>query len=159
MVDQVLFEATKGDDAPNAEWETPEDLFQALDAEFHFDIDAAASEANAKCDFYITKEQDALNCDWSIPDNTLPAHAWLNPPYGRGVKKWVAKAWQECVKGNLVVLLLPARTDTEWFHQYIDKKAEVRFLKGRIRFVNSDTAEPSDPAPFPSMIVVFEPRG
>jgi phage N-6-adenine-methyltransferase len=122
-------------------WETPQKLFDELDKEFHFTLDVCASHKNAKCDSYLTKKQDGLSYDWY--GNTC----WMNPPYGRSIKKWVKKA-SEC--DNLVVGLLPARTDTKWFHDYVLNKAEIRFLKGRLHFSNSKNS-----APFPSMVVIW----
>lgn len=129
----------------SAEWETPQDLFDSLNGLHHFTLDAAASECNAKCARYFTKEQDALQQKWE--GETV----WLNPPYGRQIGAWVKKAYEESRKpGTKVVCLLPARTDTKWFHDYA-LKGSVRFLKGRIKFGGSDNN-----APFPSIIVTFE---
>lgn len=124
-------------------WETPQDFFDALNDEFHFTLDAAASDGNAKCARYFTKVQDGLAQDWT-------GVVWCNPPYGREVKRWVAKAAKSAGKGAVVVMLLPARTDTRWFHDYINGKAEVRFVKGRLKFGGAKNS-----APFPSMVVVF----
>lgn len=124
-------------------WETPQDFFDALNAEFHFTLDAAASDENAKCARYFTKEQDGLAQDWT-------GVVWCNPPYGREVGRWVAKAAGSAEKGAVVVMLLPARTDTRWFHDYINGRAEVRFVKGRLKFGGAKNS-----APFPSMVVVF----
>ena len=124
-------------------WETPQDFFDALNDEFHFTLDAAASDGNAKCARYFTKVQDGLAQDWT-------GVVWCNPPYGREVGRWVAKAAESAEKGAVVVMLLPARTDTRWFHQYINGRAEVRFVKGRLKFGGAKNS-----APFPSMVVVF----
>nr|DAP15370.1 MAG TPA: DNA N-6-adenine-methyltransferase [Caudoviricetes sp.] len=121
-------------------WETPEYLFKALDAEFRFSLDVCATKENAKCKNYFTPEQDGLKQRWI-------GTCWCNPPYGRGVGNWVKKA-AEC--GATVVMLLPARTDTQWFHEYIYGHAEIRFIKGRLKFGNAQNN-----APFPSMIVIF----
>lgn len=125
-------------------WGTPQDLFDKLDAEFHFDLDVCAMPENAKCEQYYTPEQDGLVQEWT-------GTCWCNPPYGRQIGKWVKKA-SEC--GTTVVMLIPARTDTKWFHDYIYGKAEVRFLRGRIKFVSAG-GDVMDAAPFPSMVVVF----
>ena len=125
-------------------WGTPQDLFDKLDAEFHFDLDVCAMPENAKCEQYYTPEQDGLVQEWT-------GTCWCNPPYGRQIGKWVKKA-SEC--GTTVVMLIPARTDTKWFHDYIYGKAEVRFLRGRLHFVSAGGAV-MDRAPFPSMVVVF----
>jgi len=125
------------------DWETPQGLFDELNKEFQFCIDVCASKENAKCDTFWTKEVDALSMDWG-EDTRYPL--WMNPPYGREIGKWVKKASES----GGVVALLPARTDTRWFHDYIYNKAEIRFIKGRLKFSNSKNS-----APFPSMIVVF----
>lgn len=128
-------------------WETPQDLFDRLDAEFGFDLDACALPQNAKCAAYYTPEQDALSQPW---DGVV----WCNPPYGRNIGKWVQKAREENRRNNnYIVMLLPARTDTRWFHDYILGKAEIRFIRGRLKFGGSKNS-----APFPSMVVVFRPK-
>ena len=128
-------------------WETPQDLFDRLDAEFGFDLDACALPQNAKCAAYYTPEQDALSQPW---DGVV----WCNPPYGRNIGKWVQKAREENRRNNnYIVMLLPARTDTRWFHDYILGKAEIRFVRGRLKFGGSKNS-----APFPSMVVVFRPK-
>jgi site-specific DNA-methyltransferase (adenine-specific) len=124
------------------EWETPQDLFDKLNDEFHFTIDVCAQPHNAKCERYITPEADGLQVGW---DNEV---VWMNPPYGRGIGKWVEK-----ISKHKGVALLPARTDTRWFHDYIYEKAEIRFVKGRIQFLNGKKL---NNAPFPSMIVIFK---
>ena len=79
---------------------------------------------------------------------------FCNPPYGREIGKWVRKAWEEAQAGTPVVLLIPARTDTTYFHDYIYNQAEIRFIRGRLKFTDED-GNTSDPAPFPSMLVVY----
>lgn len=126
------------------EWTTPDDLFQDLDREFHFTLDAAASDENHKCDRYFTEKDDALQLSWG--GHTV----FCNPPYSQ-IGKWVAKAYHEGTKpGTVVVLLIPARTDTKYFHGYIQYRSEIRFVKGRIKFSGSKVN-----APFASMIVIF----
>ena len=122
------------------EWETPQDFFNTLDAEFHFYLDVCATPQNAKCKSYYTKAENGLAQEWA-------GTCWCNPPYGREIGKWVKKASES---KTTVVMLLPARTDTKWFHDYIYGKAEIRFIKGRLKFGNCKNS-----APFPSMIVVF----
>jgi len=119
-------------------------LFDELDKEWHFDVDVCASSENAKCPRYFSKEENGLAQDWSRFNN-----CWMNPPYGRQIGIWIEKAYNESQKGTNVVCLLPARTDTKWFHEYC-LKGEIKFLKGRLKFNDGKT-----PAPFPSMIVVF----
>lgn len=107
-------------------WETPQEFFDKLNREFDFTLDACA-----------TPEQDGLSMPW-------------NPPYGRQVGQWVKKAYMSAQTGALVVMLLPARTDTAWFHDYIYRRAEIRFVRGRLKFGGSRNS-----APFPSMVCVF----
>ena len=125
-------------------WATPQWLFDELDKEFYFTLDPCASKENAKCAKYFTKEDNGLNQNWG-------GVIFCNPPYGREIGKWVAKCAEEAKKPDTIcVMLIPARTDTKWFHEYIYHKAEIRFLKGRLKFGDSTNS-----APFPSMIVVF----
>ena len=131
------------------EWYTPQYLFDELNEKYQFTLDPCASHENAKCDKYFTIEDDGLTKDWSKDI------VFMNPPYGRNIKHWIKKAYEESVKGATVVCLIPARTDTTYWHDYIFNNAyNIKFLKGRIKFggaVNS--------APFPSAIVVFKPKG
>ena len=130
------------------EWATPQWLFDELNAEFHFDLDPCATDENHKCAEYFTKETDGLQKNWG------GRSVYCNPPYGRQIGKWVEKSYREAQKQNTsVVLLLPARTDTKWFHDYIYNKAEVRFIKGRVRF-----GDGKGNAPFPSMVVVMRAK-
>lgn len=125
------------------EWATPQDLFDALDATFHFTLDPCATPENAKCAKFYTKEQDGLKQDWG--GDVI----WCNPPYGREIGKWI----QKCAEHRgVAVMLIPARTDTRWWHSYIDKNpdAHVYFIKGRLKF-----GDGKNPAPFPSAIVVY----
>lgn len=126
-------------------WETPQNLFDELNAEFKFNLDVCATKANAKCDRYYDAALDGLAQDWR-------GRVWMNPPYGRGkIAKWMAKAREEVEAGRakVVVCLVPARTDTAWWHDHA-AKGEVRFLRGRLKFSNSKQF-----APFPSAVVVF----
>lgn len=141
MIDKSLL-SSKTDN-----WSTPQHLFDTLNAEFHFSLDACADEHNRKCPLYYTKEQDGLAQDWC--DHTV----WCNPPYGRHVGEWVKKAYAASQCGATVVMLLAARTDTAWFHDYILGKAEIRFIRGRLIFGKTTDTR----APFPSMVVVFRP--
>ena len=130
------------------DWETPAWLFSALDSEFHFTLDAASSDANANCERHLTKRDDGLAADWG------GERVWVNPPYGRGVGAWARKAAIEGAKPRTTVaLLVAARTDTEWFLRYILGHAEIRLVRGRIRFELAGVAQ--GPAPFPSMVAVF----
>ena len=130
-------------------WETPQELFDQLDAEFHFTLDAASSATNHKCQKYYTAEDSAFDHEWGGGGTVL-----CKPPNGKANAEWVRKCSAEASrKDTLVVMLLPARTDTRWFQQFILNRAEVRFLKGRLRFETNGI--PGGPAPFPSMIVVM----
>lgn len=128
------------------QWATPQWFFDELDKEFNFTLDPCADEFNHKCDKYFTKEQNGLSKDWS------GEVVFCNPPYGREIPHWVKKSFDEVYSANCccAVMLIPARTDTQWFHKYIYKKAEIRFVKGRLKFGDSTNS-----APFPSMVVVF----
>jgi site-specific DNA-methyltransferase (adenine-specific) len=127
------------------QWATPQYFFDELNSEFHFTLDPCADEFNHKCEKYFSKEQDGLLQSWK---NDI---VFCNPPYGREIYNWVKKAYEEYNKGAIVVMLVPARTDTKWFHEFIYKKAEIRFIKGRLKFGNSKNS-----APFPSMVVIFK---
>lgn len=128
------------------DWTTPQDLFDKLDAIYNFEWDAAASADNTKVvGCYFDEQDDALTQDWSKTATCF----WLNPLYGRTIGKWVQKAYEESLKGCTVVCLLPARTDTRYFHEYCTK-GTIEFIKGRLKFGGSKNS-----APFPSMIVVF----
>lgn len=125
-------------------WSTPQNLFNELNDEFHFELDVCALPENAKCEKYFTPDMDGLKQTWK-------GICWMNPPYGKEIAKWVEKAYKSAKENDAtVVCLLPARTDTRWFHDYIYGKAEIRFIKGRLKFGDSKNS-----APFPSMIVVF----
>lgn len=140
MGSSILFSSKSGD------WETPQFFFDQLDEEFHFTLDPCCTDENAKCAKHYTPVQDGLKQDWS--GETV----FCNPPYGRQVVKWVKKCAEEAEKGATVVLLIPARTDTKWFHEYIYGKAETRFVLGRLHFGGMDRA------PFPSMVAIFRSK-
>jgi len=127
-------------------WETPQDFFDKLNDEFQFTLDPCASHENHKCSKYYTIEDDGLSKDWS--EETV----FVNPPYGREISKWVKKCYEESLKLNIiVVMLLPARTDTKYQHDYIFKYAKaICFIKGRLKFGNQNNS-----APFPSQIIIF----
>ena len=143
MVDQALFSSEK------TVWETPQWLFDELNQKYNFTLDPSATKHNAKCGTYYTIEDDGLSKEWK-------GRVFCNPPYGRyKTPKWVKKAHDEFYNGNaeLVVLLIPARTDTRWFHDYIYNKADIEFLKGRLKFELDGQSLGS--APFPSMLVKY----
>lgn len=124
-------------------WETPQHVFNELNKEFQFDIDVCAVKENAKCAVFFSPEIDGLKQEWK-------GTCWMNPPYGRQIHLWVKKAYESSLKdGVTVVCLLPARTDTKWWHDYC-MKGEIRFIKGRLKFGDGKNS-----APFPSAIVIF----
>lgn len=126
------------------DWETPQWLFDQLNEEFGFTVDVCASEQNHKCDRFYTEEDDGLSKDWT------GERVWCNPPYGKSkIPAWAKK----CAESNceVAVMLVPARTDTAWFHEIvISTGAEIRFLRGRLKFVGAQYN-----APFPAMVVIF----
>ena len=124
-------------------WATPQWLFDELNAEFNFTVDVCAVPENAKCKLFYSPDEDGLKQEWE-------GRCYMNPPYGRRIGDWIKKAYEESQNGKLIVGLLPARTDTKWFHEYIYKKAEIRFIKGRLKFNDAESN-----APFPSMIVIW----
>lgn len=136
-------------------WDTPQDFYDKLDKEFTFTLDPCCLPNSAKCSKFFTPEEDGLKQSW-IGDTVF-----MNPPYGRAIKDWVKKAYEESLNPDTtIVCLLPSRTDTKWFNDYIlDTKAEIRFVKGRLKFENKSLPEQkSDPAPFPSVVVIFEEK-
>lgn len=138
-MNDVVFSSNKDD------WETPQDLFDELDRVYHFTLDAAANEKNHKCRNYYTIEDDGLSKNWGGQS------VYVNPPYGRKIREWVEHAYLESRKpGTTVVMLLPCRTDRDWFHDYCLPFGEITFIRGRLRFKGA-----TNNAPFPSMIVVF----
>jgi len=132
------------------EWETPDDLYRSLNERFKFTLDPCCTHENAKCEKHYTMAENGLVQDWSTDI------VFLNPPYGREISKWIKKAYLESEKGATVVCLIPARTDTSYWHDYIFGKAKIEFLRGRIKFVNGRHQQNS--APFPSAIVIFDPK-
>ena len=129
-------------------WATPQEFFDELNREFRFDHDPAADENNHKCNHYFTIAENGLLQSWG-------GHSvFCNPPYGREIGKRVEKAYKENEEhGNIIVMLLPARTDTKWFHEYIYHKAEVRFIRGRLKFSGAKFN-----APFPCMVVIYKQK-
>lgn len=140
MVSKTLFSSATN------EWATPQDFYNILNKEFNFTLDPCATRQNAKCNKYFTIDDNGLEQDWS---NDI---VFMNPPYGREIKNWVEKAYKESVKGAVVVCLIPARTDTRYWHNWIFNKAsEIRFVKGRLKFGGEKNS-----APFPSAVIVFD---
>ena len=128
------------------DWETPQAFFDELDREFHFTLDPCATPETAKCEKFFTAKENGLVQNWG--GETV----FCNPPYGRELPKWIEKCANES-KHAKVVMLIPARTDTRAFHDFIYGKAEIRFIKGRLKFKVDGKEE--YPAPFPSMVVIF----
>lgn len=142
----------------NLSWCTPVEFFKELDQEFHFDLDPAATDKSAKCARYFTPADDGLTKDWG------GSRVFCNPPYGRNINEWVRKGYEESQKpGTVVVMLIPARTDTSYYHDYIfgGKADEVRFLRGRLVFTDEDGSPARDAkghicsAPFPSAVIIW----
>ena len=126
-------------------WSTPQEFYDSLNDEFNFTLDPCATENNAKCDNFFTVADDGLKQDWA--GNVV----FCNPPYGRAIKEWVKKSYEESFKKNTtVVMLIPSRTDTIYFHEFIYGKAEIRFIKGRLKFGDAKNS-----APFPSVVVIY----
>lgn len=141
-----LARLTKQFESSSNEWETPDEVFIPLNREFNFTLDAAATEYNAKVKPFISKESDAFAQRWS-------GVVWLNPPYGRGLDKWMKKANDERCLGVTTVALIPARTNTRWFHRIVLPNAEVRFVEGRPKF-----GDANEGLPWPLLIVIFKGR-
>lgn len=131
------------------EWETPQYVFDWIDNQFHFVLDVCATAKNAKCKKYYTKTEDGLKQKWFL--DSEGGACFMNPPYGKKIFRWMCKAKEE---GDFVtvVCLIPARTDTKWFHDYVMRADEVWFIRGRLKFGNSKQS-----APFPSCITIFRP--
>lgn len=125
-------------------WSTPQAFFDKYNEQYHFTLDVCATDENAKCEHYYTKEIDGLKQEWF-------GVCWMNPPYGRDIKHWIRKAYESSIKNNTtVVCLLPARTDTAWWHDYCVRAKSIEFIRGRLKFGDSKNS-----APFPSVVVVF----
>ena len=142
----------------DTEWFTPKPLFNRLNKIHKFTLDPCATKESALCKKYHTKEHDGLKQSW------VNERVFMNPPYGREIKHWVKKAYDETTtafaedSAQLVVGLLPARTDTKWFHDYIYRCADTEFLRGRIKFWSLNwlgELTEGDPCPFPSMVVIW----
>ena len=125
-------------------WATPIEFYKKLDEIYKFTLDVCATDENAKCDKYFTKEIDGLQQQWD-------GSVWMNPPYGKEIIKWMKKAYESSLQGATVVCLVPSRTDTRWWHEYA-MKGNITFIKGRLKFGDAKNS-----APFPSAVVVFKP--
>ena len=139
-VQQVMFSSATD------EWSTPPAFFRKLDMRFNFTLDPCADEQNHKCNKYFTESDDGLSKSWG--GETV----FCNPPYGREIKKWIKKAYEESQKpGTTVVMLIPSRTDTSYWHDYVMRASEIVFVRGRLKFGDSKNS-----APFPSAVIVFK---
>ncbi|MEN2376129.1 DNA N-6-adenine-methyltransferase [Lactiplantibacillus plantarum] len=148
MINKALFTSNKED------WETPQDFYDRLNAKYHFEWDLAASDDNAKCSCYFTRYDNSLEQDWE----GLSGNLFLNPPYGRELKLWVKKAATTRLKDKQnLVMLIPSRTDTSYWHDYIFNHAEIKFLRGRLKFEVDGVS--GDSAPFPSAVVIYTGDG
>lgn len=155
---------TKGLYSSNeVDWSTPRWLFDEIDSVFHFTLDVAANNDNHKCSkwygwYYFNEDRSSYSLNDGLKQDWSKEVCWMNPPYGREVGRWVNKARVESIRGAVVVALLPARTDTKWFHDHVVSWVNyIGFIKGRISFgsYNGDGYKEA-PAPFPSMLVVFD---
>lgn len=133
--------------ADSVTWETPDEVFEELDNIFHFTLDVCAEPETAKCERYFTRDDDGLAQDWT------GEVCWMNPPYGRQIGKWLRKAYEESRRGSTVVCLIPARTDTAWWHDWV-MRGQIHLIRGRLRFKGAKWN-----APFPSAVVVFKREG
>ena len=131
-------------DSLSIEWATPQDFYDKLDQEFGFELDVCSTIENAKCSKFYTKAEDGLKQEWA-------GVCWCNPPYGREIKHWMKKAYESSLKGATVVCLIPARTDTQWWHDYVIHAKEIRYVKGRLKFGGATNS-----APFASIVAVFQ---
>lgn len=124
---------------------TPQDFFDRQHAIHGFTLDVCATKENAKCDKFYTRDDDGLSQSWT-------GVIWMNPPYGRQIGAWMRKAYESSLAGAKVVCLVPARTDTAWWHDYA-MKGQIEFIRGRLKFGNAKAN-----APFPSALVIFNPK-
>lgn len=130
------------------EWETPSTLFNYLDREFDFTLDPAAKPYNAKCEKFYTPEENGLEQSWR------GERVFCNPPYGDVLGDWVEKCWRERNRAEVIVLLIPSRTDTRYWHDYVMDADEIRFIKGRVKFLKNGERQGS--STFASSVVVFD---
>jgi phage N-6-adenine-methyltransferase len=147
-----LFDKEKTDKSlKSTVWETPENVFQTMNKEFNFTIDVCALPENSKCKRFFSPIENGLKQSWK---NEI---CWCNPPYGKEVKDWVKKAYLESFNGAKTVLLIPVKSNTNWWHEFIIPFAEVRFVKGRIAFIK-DGVQFKEALPFPLAFVIFNTK-
>ena len=140
-------------------WRTPPKLFNVLNQEFGFTLDAAADAENALCKTFLTESDDALSLENGAWANLAQfGSIWCNPPYGRGIDKWIDRGIVESSHGSKVVMLTFACTETRWFSKAWSAATEIRFIQGRLNFIDPDTLKAFRPAPKGSCIFVFEPN-
>ena len=134
------------------DWETPIEFFNKYDDIYKFTLDVCCLPETAKCNRFFTPTDDGLTQDWSKDV------CWMNPPYGRSIGLWIKKAYEESLKGAIVVCLLPSRTDTNWWWNYC-MKGQIEFIKGRLKFrgKNKEGTYVNNNATFASAIVIFKP--
>ena len=144
---EVLFSSDKMD------WGTPQEFFDKLNSIHNFNLDPCASADTAKCERYYTESDNGLEKDWSEGATAdSPVSAFVNPPYGTSIKYWIKKSYLESRKPyTKVVMLVPARTDTSYWHEYCMKADKIHFVKGRLKFGGATAG-----APFPSAVVIFD---
>jgi len=144
-----LFDKEKTDKSlKSIEWETPPEVFNPINDEFHFTLDVAANSENAKCSKYYTKHDDGMKQNWT------GEICWCNPPFGRDVPKWCEKALHEKTNGATTVLIIPCKTNTNWWHELVIPHAEVRFLRGRVKFLK-DKTQYGQALPWPLAFVIY----
>lgn len=132
----------------NIQWETPQDFFNELNKEFRFNVDVCAVEYNAKVKHFFSPNVDGLSVPWR-------GRCWCNPPYDKTIGNWVQKAYNSAQNGSTVVCLLPGRSsDTKWFHRYVMRASEIRFIKDRIHFGNNGKFSRAN---ISSIVVIFRP--
>ncbi|MBZ6000932.1 phage N-6-adenine-methyltransferase [Leuconostoc gelidum] len=142
MNKDLMFSSKKMD------WETPQVLFEQLNRKFKFDLDACASDENHKIDNYFTEKDDALVQKWG-------GNVFVNPPYGRSIGDFIKKAYEEHLRdpNRFIVMLVPSRTDTRYWQDYVIDKSTIKYIRGRLKFEVDGVA--TDAAPFPSALVVY----
>ena len=130
-------------------WKTPKEFYELLNREFQFDFDPCPEDRVIKVFGVLQSKFDGLSMNWGERN-------FVNPPYDQ-ILKWMKKAFQESQKGKLVVVLAPARTDARWFHEIaLPHAKEIRFIRGRLKFIDPKTNKERAPAPFPSVLVIFD---
>ena len=147
-----LFDKEKVEKSLNSTvWGTPPEVFDPINNEFRFTIDVCAIAENSKCKRFFSPEENGLKQDWS---NEV---CWCNPPYGNEVPKWCKKALSESKRGATTVLLIPCKTNTNWWHELVIPFSEVRFLRGRVKFIQNGI-QSTQALPWPLAFVIYRPK-